>query len=408
MIKISRKARLHNQFGVLLTKSKLFKKAIHHFRSAVSIEPNYSDAHCNLANALVTLSSSMTREDVESDSRSKTQLLRDAQHHYIRAIHIQPSNLKVFAQLGYLLMKTEKLLPALSCLFTAVSDSKTGTSSFLRESHYNIATVLRLLGRHDEAIHHSISVIQKSMGNRLFQPPERCHNNNSKASTRESLKSLDNDLSVTVVCVKWGTKYDAKYVNKLYRGVKLNMERDFKFLCFTDDKKGLDESIGVHKLEEGWETWWTKVSLFAPTSGLAGTVLYIDLDTIITGSLEPLFRYDIEFGTLSTKGFANEGREVGFNSSIIVWNADRFQPVIYTVAKKYYAHIRNAIHRFDHWLEIMLPNATLLQNVCYEGMIVEYTASCTTSVPSNASIVNFPLQPKPHEYPSDWIRKIWI
>jgi hypothetical protein len=43
-----------------------------------------------------------------------------------------------------------------------------------------------------------------------------------------------------VVCVKYGTKYGADYVNKLYYGVKLHLEREHTFVCFTDDASGLD------------------------------------------------------------------------------------------------------------------------------------------------------------------------
>jgi len=36
----------------------------------------------------------------------------------------------------------------------------------------------------------------------------------------------------------------------------------------------------------GWEGWWYKAYIFAPELQLNGTILYLDLDTIICGSLD--------------------------------------------------------------------------------------------------------------------------
>ena len=54
---------------------------------------------------------------------------------------------------------------------------------------------------------------------------------------------VDNDEFVNILCVKWGTRYDSEYVNKLYRGIKNNCTKKFKFYCFTDDSTGLLSDI---------------------------------------------------------------------------------------------------------------------------------------------------------------------
>jgi hypothetical protein len=65
-----------------------------------------------------------------------------------------------------------------------------------------------------------------------------------------------------VVCVKYGTKYGADYVNKLYYGVKKNLSREHRFMCFTEDGSGLDKNIEVMKLKHKWAGWWSKVHIF--------------------------------------------------------------------------------------------------------------------------------------------------
>ena len=42
------------------------------------------------------------------------------------------------------------------------------------------------------------------------------------------------------ICIKWGTKYGAEYVNRLYAGLRRNLLSDLQFFCMTDDVAGLE------------------------------------------------------------------------------------------------------------------------------------------------------------------------
>ena len=48
-----------------------------------------------------------------------------------------------------------------------------------------------------------------------------------------------NNVIVNILTLKWGTKYGPEYVNCLFAGVKRNLQRDFRFLCFTDNADDL-------------------------------------------------------------------------------------------------------------------------------------------------------------------------
>ena len=52
-----------------------------------------------------------------------------------------------------------------------------------------------------------------------------------------------NDINKHVICMKWGTLYDADYVNVLYRAVGDHLSEPFNFICFTDDTEGLADGI---------------------------------------------------------------------------------------------------------------------------------------------------------------------
>jgi len=47
-----------------------------------------------------------------------------------------------------------------------------------------------------------------------------------------------------VICIKWGTAYDAEYVNKLKNMIQRNTSKfQIDFYCFTDDTNGLDSDV---------------------------------------------------------------------------------------------------------------------------------------------------------------------
>jgi hypothetical protein len=45
--------------------------------------------------------------------------------------------------------------------------------------------------------------------------------------------------------LKWGTKYDASYVNALYRNLHLHCSSDFILNCITDEPEGIDGNVTV-------------------------------------------------------------------------------------------------------------------------------------------------------------------
>lgn len=106
------------------------------------------------------------------------------------------------------------------------------------------------------------------------------------------------------LCIKWGTKYDSTYVNRLYNGVKRHMRGDFRFVCLTDDATNITDGINIYPLpqtdfnesafdtKKGGETW-RKIGIFKPNlANLDGDTIFLDLDVVITGDISPLFEYE--------------------------------------------------------------------------------------------------------------------
>jgi len=285
----------------------------------------------------------------------------------------------------------------------------------------NVATALRMGGKTTEAV----SVWRNWLG---IRPPAREAGQEASASAEASTDQL------VVVCVKWGTKYDNSYVIALARGMLQRglSDREWRgedpecsFLCLTDKPTELLEALpedllgvvrvgdlaGLDSSGVEWKGWWQKARLFSPEAscllGTAATVLFCDLDVIVTGSLAPFVaaaRASLERGdlvSLSTSRIACEARVDGVNSSVMVWRSGN--PAVGHAFSLLHGAVFELVQRFDHWLEIVFdltssPTQLFPALVALEDAGVADFESFSSG---HDALVAFPLQPKPHELSPD-------
>ena len=102
-----------------------------------------------------------------------------------------------------------------------------------------------------------------------------------------------------VICISWGTKYGPRYINRLYGMVARNITPPFSFTCFTDSTDGIRPEVRCEDLPPidvamptGTMGKWPKSRLWGPRLGdLTGPVLFMDLDVVVTGSLDDFFSF---------------------------------------------------------------------------------------------------------------------
>ena len=125
--------------------------------------------------------------------------------------------------------------------------------------------------------------------------------------------------SANVVCMKWGTLYGPEWVNKLYGMVVRNTTWNVRFVCLTDDNRGIRKEVEclplpalaldrrTHVNGRKDDPWWNKVSLYRKDlHDLSGMTLYLDLDVVIVSSIDDLFTYPGRF------------------CMMLIWRADRY------------------------------------------------------------------------------------
>jgi hypothetical protein len=221
-------------------------------------------------------------------------------------------------------------------------------------------------------------------------------------------------MLVNVVCLKWGTKYDPEYVNRLYSMVERNLSVPHRFICLTDNPAQLHPDIEIRPIEHRELTgWWHKLTLFKPRIyDLEGSTLFLDLDIVIVSSLDPFFYHPGEFCIIGhwTPNY--------YNSAVFRLNIGSHPEVWETFEPKY----RDITERFlgdQDWITETISNATSWPSdwvVSYKKHCIPLGGEGPAKIPSNARIVAFHGHPRPHEIKdgpcgawqqATWINELW-
>ena len=204
-----------------------------------------------------------------------------------------------------------------------------------------------------------------------------------------------------VVCVYWGDKYPLNYVRKLKSAVSSNL-RPHDFLCVTANPRVAEMGVQTVTPHVSFEGWWQKVGLFAP--GLLGEprpVLYLDLDVVITGSLDPLLEFEIpQYGLLMAENFGPNKPQAAHNSSVMVWVAGDCDDI----ATEFDPAYMKALHGDQCYL--WRKKTGRIDNFP-RSLVRSYKYDCTSGVPENCRVVVFHGKPDPHEVRAPWVDAHW-
>lgn len=243
------KARAHVQFGQLLLNSGRLSKALSHFESAVELDERCARAHYELADVLLRLG-----EHVR------------AAEHYMTVLSLKPACVEAATNLAVAYLASGRAEDAVSVSKVAIrlEDERaaaTGRGTGINsEAHHTLNAALRASGRTWEAHAHTRLAIEKASGRRCT--PILLPNASTRSRHGSSWLSRRTQPHVTVVCVKWGTKYGADYVNKLFRAVRRHATVEMEFVCFTEDAAGIDgevKTIPLPNSKPAYHGWWHKV-----------------------------------------------------------------------------------------------------------------------------------------------------
>lgn len=228
-----------------------------------------------------------------------------------------------------------------------------------------------------------------------------------------------------VICMKWGTKFPAEDVNRLYRMVRRWVGGDLRFWCVTDHPEGIDPAIEVLALPavpvvgDRLNRGWRKLGLFDPAlGGPQGPTLFLDLDVVIVDTLAPLFEAPGDFRVIKDyKRFRYRHSFTG-NTSVFRYNAGAHGD-LYDELKALGPRVFEDYRNEQEFMSDFMRRKGLLQ-YWPKPWCVSYKYSCvrplpfglwqTPRLPDQARVLVFHGDPKPEDavigLGSKWYRVI--
>jgi hypothetical protein len=203
-------------------------------------------------------------------------------------------------------------------------------------------------------------------------------------------------LTVWAVC-RSGGEYDETWVRKLRDGVARNLTVPYEFKCLSDI-----DVPGRIPLRHKWPGWWSKIELFREVTGPS---LYLDLDTVVTGSLDYLAGLESDFAMLSNFHVPE------FVGSGVMWFGKSQRHVYERFCEKpfkwieYHERKRDGPYLGDQAF-IWESMGRKVKHLPMER-IKSYKFHCKDGLPPETSLVCFHGLPKLPTVKADWIEKNW-
>jgi hypothetical protein len=94
---------------------------------------------------------------------------------------------------------------------------------------------------------------------------------------------------ITVLCVRFGTRYGKEYVERLRNMVSRHLTVPYEFVCLTDDPTPIEGVRSIVQPNARYSRgWWHKVHMFDPSLNIRNRILYFDLDVVIHNNIDKL------------------------------------------------------------------------------------------------------------------------
>jgi len=232
--------------------------------------------------------------------------------------------------------------------------------------------------------------------------------------------------------MKWGDKYGAEYVNKLYSMVLRNITLPFQLICLTDNSEGINENIIIKDLppldlpKDAPERGWNKLTtLQRNLGGLEGEALFLDLDVVIVDNIDDLFSYPAKFAVIRDVKLT---RSMIGNTSVYRFQIGRYDDVLQNFRKNFkqiqenyrneQAYLSDEVRKkgeLSFWPEAWCPS---YKYHCMRKWPLSYFKD--SKIPKGAKIIIFHGKPEPSEAiagitskwyrpirPTKWIEEYW-
>lgn len=229
---------------------------------------------------------------------------------------------------------------------------------------------------------------------------------------------------LTCACLIHGDKYSFDYVNKLYSQLTRAFTQPITLHVFTEADREVPQPYVKHSLVD-WNlgganrAWWYKMQLFN-RGHFEDTVIYFDLDMVVTSSLDWLTQLSENyFWSIQDFKYLWRPSSTMMNSSVMVWNASKF----WHISDEFDLKRACSLHRGDQEYLSSIIKPPLLKFLPHQSAWswrwqaaeggYDFVHRChrmpgqPAFIPDSVSLLVFHGDPKPHEVGDPLVKKHW-
>jgi hypothetical protein len=218
---------------------------------------------------------------------------------------------------------------------------------------------------------------------------------------------------LTVICWKWNqegyrTKFSAEHVNICHEMVKRNLKIPHRFVCITDDPKGVNcETIPLWKsdihLSEGRPNCYRRLKVFEENAKewLGDRILSIDLDVVITGDITNIAVRKEDFVI-----WGDVAKNTHYNGSLFLLKTGTRKEVWNTLTNDAPKITRHIVGSDQAWISHVL-GGNESKYTTNDGVYSykNHLENGRLEPPENARIVIFHGKTDPWNVSHEWVRK---
>jgi len=165
---------------------------------------------------------------------------------------------------------------------------------------------------------------------------------------------------IDCACVIHSDGYSWDYVERLYNMLDRNITPDIRLHVYTEADRPVPDKFIKHQLVD-WQiagrkqSWWYKIQLFNPEHH-RGSLLYFDLDTVITGNIDWIWQTPPEY-LWAVRDFKHLWRSgfSGFNSSVMWWNTEKYSYIWEKFKQQSLDQMMSKYHGDQDYITDMIP-----------------------------------------------------
>lgn len=228
-------------------------------------------------------------------------------------------------------------------------------------------------------------------------------------------------------CLIHGDGYTWDYVDRLYNMIVRNISRPVVMHVYTEDSRTVPSPYIKHTLID-WgisgpkKSWWYKLQIFN-CNHYSGPLLYFDLDTVITGNIDWIWRLNLNyFWTVRDFKYLWRVNYSGSNSSVMWWNTSKYDHIWKQVKTQKITDFFRKYHGDQDYITAAIPlserrflNTDWVKSwrwQCLDGGFnfkrrTYITPGAGTCIGHDTSILVFHGNPKPHEVSDITIVQYW-